>query len=137
MADTPRPTTPTSQTQMTRDERAHAQVLRSLGWTHRKISDRMGKTVRQLRTACWGPVTPKKWSGRRAAITKEMRLELVTFVCASQINRLMPYKSIPQAIGWDVSEAQIRRALQKEGYTRRMARMKPPISEANRVARLE
>jgi hypothetical protein len=49
----------------------------------------------------------------------------------------MPYAKIPKAIGWNVSEAQIRRALQKEGYARRIARLKPPISETNRLARLE
>lgn len=137
MADIPRPVTPTNQTQMTRDERLQAQTLRGLGWTQRQIGDHMGKTIRQIQTACWGPATPKKRSGRRPAITKAMRQELVSFVCASQTNRLMPYKAIPQAIGWDVSESQIRRALQKEGFSRRTARIKPPISETNRLARLQ
>jgi hypothetical protein len=48
----------------------------------------------------------------------------------------MPYAKIPEAISWNVSEAQIRRALQKEGYARRIARAKSPISEANWIARL-
>ncbi len=136
MSTIERPTTPVRQTNMTRDERIEVQVYRGLGWTHKHIADRMGKTMRQVQRACVSPPTPKKKSGRPATITIAMRQELINFVSASARNRLMPYKAIPEAIGWNVSESQIRRALQKVGYHRRMARMKPPISETNRVARL-
>jgi hypothetical protein len=63
--------------------------------------------------------------------------ELVEFVSASALNCLLPYKVTPEAIGWNVSESQIRRALQKEGFHYCMARMKPPISETNWIAQLE
>ena len=48
----------------------------------------------------------------------------------------MPYQEVAIKLDWNVSESTIRRALQKEGLARRVARRKPPISEANRVARL-
>jgi transposase len=136
MADIERPSTPVRQEDMTRDERIEAQVYRGLGWTYKQIAERMGKSPRQEQTACTSPATPKKKCGRPATITITMRQELVAFVRASARNRLMPYAQIPEAIGWNVSEAQVRRALQKEGYARRSARLKPPISEANRIARL-
>ncbi len=66
-----------------------------------------------------------------------MRKQLEDFVCALQQNRLMLYKAIPQALGWNIWEGQICRALKREGFSRRTARMKPLISEANRVAQLE
>jgi hypothetical protein len=136
MTDIQQPSTPIRQEDMTRDERIEAQVYRGLGWTYKQIGAHMGKTMQQVQTACTSPATPKKKCGRRATITVAMRQELVDFVCASPWNRLMPYAKILEAIGWNVSEAQIRRALQKEGSARQVARAKPPISEANRVARL-
>ena len=36
-----------------------------------------------------------------------------------------------------MSEASIRRVLQKEGFFHRVAQRKPPISEVNRIARLQ
>jgi hypothetical protein len=48
----------------------------------------------------------------------------------------MPYAKIPEAIGSDMSESQIRQALQKGGNFHQVAHMKLPISEANQIARL-
>ena len=48
----------------------------------------------------------------------------------------MPYIQVSEEMQLDVSENTIRRALQKEGYRRRIARKKPPISEKNRQIRL-
>ena len=48
----------------------------------------------------------------------------------------MPYFEVAIELNWNVSESAIRRALHKEGYHRRIARRKPPISEVNRVTRL-
>ncbi len=136
MADIERPSTPVRQEDMTRDERIEAQVYRGLGWTYKQIAERMGKSPRQVQTACTSLATPKKKCGRPARITAAMRQVLVDFVRASERNRLMLYAQIPEAIGWDVSEPQVNRALQKEGYARRSARLKPPIPEANQTARL-
>lgn len=49
----------------------------------------------------------------------------------------MPYFQVAIELNQDISESAIRRALQKEGYHRRIARRKPPISEQNRVVRLQ
>lgn len=49
---------------------------------------------------------------------------------------LFKYREIPSALGWDVSEDTIRHALRKAGFSRRVTRQKPSISEANRLLRL-
>jgi hypothetical protein len=90
MSTLERPTTPVRQADMARDERIEAHVYWSLGWSHKQIADRMGKTVRQVQRACLSPPTPKKRSGRPATITIAMRQELVAFVSASARNRLLP-----------------------------------------------
>jgi hypothetical protein len=104
MADEQRPTTPVKQADMARGERIQVQVYCSLGWTYQQIAGRMQKTLRQIQIACTSPATPQKKPGRRPEVTAEMRQQLVQFVCASQQNRLMPYKAISKALGWNVSE---------------------------------
>ncbi len=49
----------------------------------------------------------------------------------------MPWIRIPLALGWNVSEPTIRRALHKAGFARRSQRAKPPISEKNRKLQLQ
>jgi hypothetical protein len=49
----------------------------------------------------------------------------------------MPFIEIPIALDWDISEDTIRRALIKEGYARRVARVKPYLTERNRQQRLD
>jgi hypothetical protein len=113
MAVTPRPSTPVKQQHMMRDERIRANASFGDGWTYLKIADKMGKNFRQIKTACTSLATPEKRSGRRPTITKEMRHELVAFVCASQEHRLTPYNKMLEGTGWDVFESQICRALHK------------------------
>ena len=47
----------------------------------------------------------------------------------------MLYIQVSEEMQIDISENIIRRALQKEGYRRRIARKKPSISEKNRQIR--
>jgi transposase len=63
------------------------------------------------------------------------RQELVSFVISSSEARQMPYIEIPIALDWDISEYTIRRALIKEGYSRRVARVKPFLTATNRQQR--
>ena len=43
----------------------------------------------------------------------------------------MPYLQLAVELNWTISEDAIRRALKKEGFSRRLARRKPPISAQN------
>ena len=49
----------------------------------------------------------------------------------------MPYCQIPWKLGWNVSETAIRKALKREGVSRRLSYRKPIITEINRVKRFE
>ncbi len=131
------PTTPTKQKELTRDLRLQAQTLRSIGWNYSKIAEFMKITLRQVQYACSVRPTPQQHlRGRKSTIDADFLQFLVEFVCASAENRQMPYKVIPWKLGWDVSEDAIRLALKKEGFSRRIARRKPSISEKNRLLRL-
>lgn len=123
--------------QLTRDQRLQVQTLRDVGWRYSDIAAHLGFSWKQVEIACQSRVTPKKRKGRPSTITDEMRHELVAFVCQSGVTRRMTYIELRDVLGWGVSEDAIRRALWKEGYRRRMARFKPPISEANRIKRLQ
>ena len=123
--------------ELSRDLRLQAQTLRFIGWTYSKISDFLKVTLRQIQYACSMRATPQKLRcGRKATIDDVSRQFLVQFVCASMENRQLSYNLIPWKLGWDVSEDAIRLALKREGFSRRIASRKPPISKANRLLRL-
>lgn len=132
-----RPTTPTKQSDLSRDMRLQAQTLRSIRWKYSAIADFLKITLHQVQYACSHRATPQKIRcGRKSTIDDISQQFLVEFVCASAENRQLPYNQIPWKLGWDVTEDAIRLALKKEGFSRRVARRKPPISEANRLLRL-
>jgi len=131
------PTTPTKQSDLPRDLRLQVQTLRDIGWKYSKIAEHLKITIRQVQYASTHrPTSQKRQCGRKSTIDAESLQILIDFVCASQENRQLPYCQIPWKLGWDVSEDAIRWALQKEGFSRRVARRKPPISEKNRLLRL-
>jgi len=131
------PITPTKQSDLPRDLRLQVQTLRDIGWKYSKIAEHLKITIRQVQYASTHRPTPqKRQCGRKSTIDAESLQILIDFVCASQENRQLPYCQIPWKLGWDVSEDAIRWALQKEGFSRRVARRKPPISEKNRLLRL-
>ena len=49
----------------------------------------------------------------------------------------MPYVQIPPRLNWDVSGTTVKNALEKEGFHRRIARVKPVLTEENRKIRLK
>ncbi len=122
---------------MTRDERLRAQTLRDAGWRIRRIADHMGKSYYQIRYACHHCLTPHKdRKGRRKKLNDKQIAELIRFVTASRANRRLSWRSLPRALGWNVSEATIRRALHAAAFRRCRALTKLPISEKNRKRRL-
>ena len=122
---------------MTRDQRIQVQILRNAGWKYSEIAEHLQVSYRQVEVSCQKQVTPKKRRGRPSVITDEMRQELVAYVCQSKRTRRMTHMELADALGWNVSEDAIRRAFVKEGFKRRIARLKPPITEKNRVLRLQ
>jgi hypothetical protein len=49
----------------------------------------------------------------------------------------MSYKRVAETLNFQVSEHVIRHALEREGFFRRIAMRKPPISTKNQRARLQ
>jgi Transposase len=129
-----RPQTPPSNT--TRDQRLQAQTLYDIGIPCSRISEQLNLTVRQVRYAINHRVTPKKSSGKPSTLTQEEVDHIITWVCASKANRRTPLTRIPILLELDTSFCCIRTALQNAGFSRRVARRKPPISKCNRTARL-
>ena len=131
------PKTPTKQSDLSRDLRLQARTLKEIGWKYAKIAEFLKITLHQVQYACSHRPTPqKRRCGRKSTIDAVSRQFLVEFVCASAENRQLPYNQLPWKLGWDVTEDAIRLALKKEGFSRRIARRKPPISETNRLLRL-
>lgn len=75
--------------------------------------------------------------GRKVILNTPQRKRLIQWVTASQENRETPWTEIPSLLGLDCGEKAIRTAFRKEGYTRRVSRKKPPLSDENRMKRLE
>lgn len=55
------------------------------------------------------------------------RTRLLHYIRQSKETRRMPYDKVAIQLDWNVSEPTIRKALQKDGLGRRIARRKPPF----------
>ena len=121
---------------LTRDQRRDCQLLRSIGWKYQDIHRHTGHSYHQIQYACSGKATPKKSSGRPPILTQVQIEELVDFVCALRENRRMSYEKIAQTLNLGVKKQAIHTPLEREGFHRRLAMRKPPISEKNRLHRL-
>jgi transposase len=131
------PSTP-KRSQLTRDQRIQVQTLSGVGWDAERIAKHLKITTRQVRYATSHQLTPQnRKSGPKPVINTPCRDRLVRFIQSSKETRRMQYEEVATRLGWNVSGRAIRRALKKEGFSRHIARRKPPISEANRVARLQ
>lgn len=137
------PQTPTrrpKQADLSRDERIRVLTLRGLQWTYQAIADYLHITIRQVQTACTAEhPTPGKRTGRPTMLNPQQIEELVRYVCSSRTTRLMSYLHL--ATGpfshWQVGQYVIRHALRQEGFSRYIARAKPPLSPKNIQSRLQ
>jgi transposase len=106
---------------------SYTQIQRITGYT----KDQIGHAIRAISAK----ILPR--SGRPRTITREQEEELIAFVCASKRNRRMCYLELSlNLFEQTIGEQAIRNALYRHGFRRRVARYKPPISEANRIKRL-
>jgi transposase len=120
-----------------RDQRLQVHTLHTIGLNQTQIAYQLNITRRQVQYAQNHPSTPSKRSGRRSKLTEQEVEHIIQWVCASSSNRRCPWERIPQKLGLDTSYYTVRYALRKAGFSRRLARRKPPISEKNRQTRLE
>jgi transposase len=133
----PEPSTPRHR-YLTRDERLQVQTLRLAGHKHSFIAHLLSITERQVSYALASErVTPTKRTGRPRKLSSTQIDELVAYVRSSPASRQMSYRRLAEIFSeWDTTEYAIRGALRSRGYSRRIARAKPPITEANQQARL-
>ena len=133
----PTPKTPTHPT--SRDDRLRVQTLfNQANWEIDDIALQLNLTRRQVEYALTHRLTPQKHrSGRHLLLNTPKRKALISWVCANAENRRVPWPDIPAILGWDCRLTAIQSAFKKEGYVRRFARQKPPISEKDRLLRLQ
>lgn len=102
-----------------------------------QIKQRTGYTDNQIRTAIRDP-TLKPRSGRPPFLNADQHKELDTFFTASKANRFMTFLELSMCLfGGIFGVYSIRSALRRLGFSRRIARRKPPIDEDIRDLRLE
>lgn len=132
----PTPKTPTKQT--SRDDRLRIETLYfDAGFTLDQIALQLNFTKRQIQYALSHRLTPQKSiRGRKVLLNTPQRRRLIEWVTASSTNRRIPWSEIPAILGWDCGEKAIRKAFQKEGFVRRYARRKPPLSDQHKRDRL-
>lgn len=133
------PTPKTPRKQCSRDTRLQIQTLYAYaGFTQDEIALQLNLTRNQVRYALAHRLTPqKKNCGRKALLNTPQRKQLVEWVTASSINRAVQWKNIPEILGWECGEKAIRAAFKKEGFVRRIARRKPPLTERHKRDRLQ
>jgi transposase len=107
-------------------QQSYAAIQRTTGY---------GRT--QIRNAIRS-ATPAARSGRPAALSAEEVQELVDYITASTRNRRRPWLELSIVLfDGKYGYSAIRNTLRRHGYKRYVALRKPPISEKNRVLRLE
>lgn len=135
----PASTTMAPNRHLTTEERQRIRTLYFDGHLSQpRIQETTGYTKYQIRHAIRAPaaeVAPR--SGRPRVITADQELELIRYVCESKAHRRMSFLELSIALfnsllNWIT----IRNALYRHGFRRRVARKKPPISEANQQKRL-
>ena len=109
----------------------------TIGWRYKQIQEKTGFSQHQIQYACTSPATPTKRSGRPPTCTQVQIEDLIGYVYMSARNRRLSFQQLAEELDLGVGRWAIRAALIKEGFHRRLAMRKPPISERNRVIRLQ
>jgi Transposase len=125
---------------LTRDQRRDIRLMHDLHHSDAEIIQRFTITQRQLDyTIQAGRPTPRKPPGRHCKLKDPQIDILIAYMISSAHTRRMTFKALAKDphLNLQCSVNAIKNALHKRGYHRRLARHKPPISEKNRVLRLE
>jgi transposase len=134
----PPPTPPRKR--LSRDDRLRILTLREVGWKMKDISKQLGCTERAVRYTCKeARMTPQhKRAGRPPKLNADEIDRLEEFMLSSKKTRRMTYQQLADNLypEGDIGVEAVKYALKSRGYKRYVALRKPPLSEANRLARL-
>jgi hypothetical protein len=82
------------------------------------------------------PTEPAQQPGQPEVLSASDGDRIKSFITANGRNRRMPYWQVGQELGLRVSEDTIRKAVRQKGMNRRVARVKPYLSESTGQKRL-
>jgi len=108
-----------------------------LHWSSEAIAVAMGlprTTVQSVLRS--GVESPKKQTGRKPIITRKARERLVARATLNAAHRRMTYKEIAQLEGVQAGRKALMAAFKMESYGRRVATLKPLLTEAQKQVRL-
>jgi transposase len=127
---------------ISRDDRVRIQFLYSLGWKYKDISEELGVTVNQIQYSINRPLpdslTPRRnRSGQKSLLNTPLRKRLVDWLESSPSRLELRWKDIPfhLDLGIPFNEKAVTTALHKEGFHRRVRRVRPVLSDVNRRKR--
>ena len=107
-------------------------------WSFRHIAQEVGIAVSTVYSICRAPATPQKEKiGRPKLITTPIRQLLVATATASQANRRLPLTQVAEIAEVQASGETLRDAFATEGYHRRIARVRPFLTPAAKIQRLD
>ena len=131
--------TPKTTHQTTRDARIKAHTLYyDANWSIDQICLQLNLTRRQVEYALQHRVTPQAYRrGRKVALNTPTRKRLVEWITTNKATREEDWYVLPLLLGLKCGIKAIRKALEIEGYVRRIARSKPPLTQEQRDIRLQ
>ena len=134
------PSTPRRK-RLSRDQRRDILLMRKLGYSYEYIADFLKVSQRAVQYTCQKQQSTPQHdnAGRPPRLSKEEADRVEEFVTQSKRARRMTYLQVAEEL-WpegEISADSVRYTLRLRGYSRRIAARKPPLSEANRIARLE
>jgi hypothetical protein len=97
-----------------------------------------GITKNQVYHALAHRITPQRKSrGRRPILNTPKRKQLINYVIQNGLTRREQWISIPTTLGWDCGIEAIANAIDQEGYSRFLARVKPVLDEQTKRLHLQ
>ena len=122
------PSTPPRK-QLTRDQRVAVKALYNAGHSQAFISQQLGITCRQVGIAINSDSLSPIRRGRQSKLSHQQAKQIESYILASRLRRRMSYKGLADGLfaEWKISQYMIARALAKLGYSRCIARSKPPL----------
>ena len=139
MPSTPEPTSPktTNSKRLERDDRLRILTLRDAGLTYQQIANQLQISYRQVQYTCQSQqATPKKAKGAKAKLSELEVDEVIQWISSSKRTRRLPYHRVVEELELPIKANALARALKKRGYSRCKALRKPPLTPANKRARL-